>query len=59
MESASFGRTFFVVYCVLVKFKVSGFRFQVGNYPTFHLAWKAVLSAAMVAWDAVSGPQRW
>ena len=55
MESASLGRTFFVVYCVLVKFKVSGFRFQVGNYPTFHLAWKAVLSAVMVAWDAVSG----
>ena len=31
------------------------FKFQVGNYPTFPPAWKAVLSVAMVAWDKVSG----
>jgi hypothetical protein len=52
-EKCVFGRTFFCG--IAVKFKVSGFRFQAGNYPTFHPAWKAVLSAAMVAWDAVSG----
>ena len=31
------------------------FKFQVGNYPTFHPAWRAVLSVAMVAWDKISG----
>ena len=31
------------------------FKFQVGNYPTFLPAWKAVLSTAMVARDEVSG----
>jgi len=36
-------------------FQVSGFRFQVCYYPTFLSAWEAVLSAAMVARDAVSG----
>ena len=34
-----------------VQFQDLGFRFQAGNYPTFHPVWKAVLSAAMVAWE--------
>jgi len=37
------------------KIQVSGFRFQASYYPTFFPAWKAVLSVAMAAWDAVSG----
>ena len=41
------------------RIQVSRFRFQASYYPTFFPAWKAVLSAAMVAWDAVSGQPRW
>ena len=46
---------FFILAIFILSSADAHFRFQAGNYPTFLPAWKAVLSAAMVARDKVSG----